>query len=676
MTAARLTTSVVWAEEQTLLNVVVPYKPAYTTSSHSSVDQQQHPAILMASPLPPDPYKALGVPKDASLATIKSAHRKLVLICHPDKFPDESIKAQKADEFHQVQQAYEILSDETKRQRYDERVKLAELRAELMRSDRGPPRRMASEFSPRTAGPTTFEMRGNVIVEERVPRPRPYDDEYLHNKYDDPRSPHRVYDDRSDYRSPKLHSPRAQEDKRRARERERDEERERDRDRDRRYEEDERLYRQRRERERERAAEKASRSEAKKTRDKARRRNSDTKFQYARVEDDTDTDSDSTLQYPVRRVTEPRRKFDDKRRREREDTKFLESEDEQTRNVAEYITKTGSRPPLDPVSRRPSSTKFPSSNVRQAPPPPPPPPSPPLSVDTARRSAASRRPRESSRTRSSGKDRRPSEIVEPASRSEAFRPKLPTQSSDPVHIRTPPSSPRNPNLPRAATMEPQRDEPKHPTLPRSVTSPITGMFSSREREPLRSSRLRNTETHEAGYSSPEHTVSSPRYNSTKYRISEEEDDTRAHRVAPVESEYSSHRNRHERRDREVSPKTHHRGSDHRPMLPRASTTARMPGRGASMNIPEQSTSSRPPMSRSETTRPPPPSSRPSSNTLYGEVAYQPTLGKEDISYASRPSRSSPRDRGPDEYPYSRPAMGDSRGSFVHRDRYREVGSVR
>ncbi|KAL9118142.1 MAG: hypothetical protein Q9187_005317, partial [Circinaria calcarea] len=627
--------------------------------------------ILMASPIPPDPYKALGVPKNASLATIKSAHRKLVLICHPDKFPDESIKAQKADEFHQVQQAYEILSDETKKQRYDERVKLAELRAELMRSDRCPPRRMASEFSPRTAGPTTFEMRGNVIVEERVPRPRAYDDEYLH-KYDDPRSSHRVYDDRSDYPSPKLHSPRAQEDKRRARER--DEERERER----RYEEDERVYRQRRERERERAAEKAYRSEAKKTRDKARRRNSDTKHQSAHVEDDTDTDSDSTLQYHTRRVTEPRRKLDDRRRKEREDTKFLESEDEQTRNVAEYITKTGSRPPLDPVSRRPSSTKFPSANLRQAPPPPPPPPSPPLSLDTARRSAAPRRPRESSRTRSSGKDRRPPEIVEPASRPEAFRPKMPTHTSDPVHIRTPPSSPRNATISRAATMEPQRDEPKHPTLPRSATSPLAGMSSPREREPLRSSRLRNTETHEAGYSSPEHTVSSPRYNLKQYRISEE-DETMVHRVAPVESEYSSYRNRHDRQDREVSPKTHHRGSDHRPVLSKAFTTARLPSRGASINIPEQSASSRPPLSRSESTRPPPPSSRPSSKTLYGEVPYSRTLAEEDISYARRPSHSSPRDRGPDEYPYqrhSRPVMGDSRGSFVHRDRHREVGSVR
>ena len=620
----------------------------------------------MASPVPPDPYKALGVSKDASLATIKSAHRKLVLICHPDKFPDESIKAQKADEFHQVQRAYEILSDETKRQRYDERIKLAELRAELMKSDRGPPRRMASDFSPRTAGSTTFEMRGNVIFEERVPRPRAHDDEYFHIKYDDPRSPQRAYDDRSDYYSPKLHSPRVQEEKRRARERDEDRERERH--------EDERIYRARRAQEKERAAEKAYRSDKKKTRDKDRRRNSDTKYQYARVEDDTDTDSDSTSQYTTRRATEPKRRLDENRRREREDRprltgRNLESEDEDARYISKYVAKSGSRPPLDPASRRPSHT-LPPTNVRQVPPPPTPPPSPPPSVDTARRSAASRRPRESSRTRSSVKERRAPEIVEPAGRSEAFRPKLPTQSSDPVHIRTPPSSPRNQTLPRAATMEPRRDEPKHPTLPRSATSPIGSMFSPREREPMRSSRLRNTETHDAGYSSPEHTVSSPRYNSTKYRVSEEDDDTRGHRVVPVEPEYFSHRD-HDRQDREVSPKAHHRGSDHRPsMSARASTSARTPARSSSMNIPDQTTSSRQPLFRTESARPPPPSSQPSSKPLYREVAYSPKLAKEDISYASRPSQSSHRDRGPDDYPYHRhvrPGMGDSRGSFVHRE---------
>jgi curved DNA-binding protein CbpA len=94
----------------------------------------------MAEPLPPDPYKALGVPKDAGIPEIRSAHRKLVLKCHPDKVQDAALKAVKQDEFQAVQQAYEILADDRRRKEYDERVKLAELRKEMM-GQRGLPTR-------------------------------------------------------------------------------------------------------------------------------------------------------------------------------------------------------------------------------------------------------------------------------------------------------------------------------------------------------------------------------------------------------------------------------------------------------------------------------------------------------------------------------------------------------
>ncbi|EHK97009.1 putative DnaJ like protein subfamily C member 21 [Glarea lozoyensis 74030] len=87
----------------------------------------------MSTPLPPDPYKALGVLKDAKLAEIRSAHRKLVLKCHPDKVQDAALKAKAVDEFHKIQQAYEILSDDVKRVQYDERLKLEELRREMGR---------------------------------------------------------------------------------------------------------------------------------------------------------------------------------------------------------------------------------------------------------------------------------------------------------------------------------------------------------------------------------------------------------------------------------------------------------------------------------------------------------------------------------------------------------------
>ncbi|KAK2039702.1 DnaJ-domain-containing protein [Colletotrichum somersetense] len=103
------------------------------------------------SSLPPDPYKILGVSKDAQLPEIRSAHRKLVLKCHPDKVQDPTLKAQKQDEFQKVQQAYELLSNENDRAKYDDTVKLAELRKEMAKG-------MAANTSAPRA-PRTYEVR-------------------------------------------------------------------------------------------------------------------------------------------------------------------------------------------------------------------------------------------------------------------------------------------------------------------------------------------------------------------------------------------------------------------------------------------------------------------------------------------------------------------------------------
>ena len=89
----------------------------------------------MSSPIPPDPYLALGVAKDADISAIRSSHRKLVLKLHPDRIKDEAEKLRGKDEFQKVQQAYELLSDPDKRSRYDDRIKLAALRKEAMTRD-------------------------------------------------------------------------------------------------------------------------------------------------------------------------------------------------------------------------------------------------------------------------------------------------------------------------------------------------------------------------------------------------------------------------------------------------------------------------------------------------------------------------------------------------------------
>ncbi|MBI1621969.1 DnaJ C-terminal domain-containing protein [Aquamicrobium zhengzhouense] len=63
-----------------------------------------------------DPYDVLGVAKNASAKDIKSAFRRLAKKYHPDQNPDNP-KAK--DSFAEVNQAYEVLGDETKRGQFD-----------------------------------------------------------------------------------------------------------------------------------------------------------------------------------------------------------------------------------------------------------------------------------------------------------------------------------------------------------------------------------------------------------------------------------------------------------------------------------------------------------------------------------------------------------------------------
>lgn len=93
-----------------------------------------------------DHYKILGVAPDADAGAIKTAYRKLVLKCHPDKVSDPALKEQKQDEFQKVQQSYETLSDPDKRQRYD-----LELRARELREERDRTRPRTTPVTTRTA---------------------------------------------------------------------------------------------------------------------------------------------------------------------------------------------------------------------------------------------------------------------------------------------------------------------------------------------------------------------------------------------------------------------------------------------------------------------------------------------------------------------------------------------
>ena len=626
----------------------------------------------MASPLPPDPYKILNVSKDATLSTIKGAYRKLVLTCHPDKIGDESVRAQKADQFHQVQQAYELLSDDTRRSQYDDRVKLAELKAEMMAREGGRGKSM-HDYSPRPSPTSVYETRGNAIYEERAPR-RSYEDEFASAKYDDHRSAGRKYDDRYEERPSRRSSGRVAEDKRRARE----------------HEEDERQRRAAREREYAKAAERSSQAERKKMRDKGRKQEYDSKYYHTQVQSDSDSDSDSADRYETRRrEPEPRKRHEDPRRKDHDrrprrskddDSDYTDERETKTQyrivDAQDYITKVSGKF-VD--ERRPSLSRFPGKTIHIPPPPSPPP------VDFPRRSSARPRRRESSPRRTSDREReyRIPEIVESSSRREyessSRRPTLPTATSDTSHIKIPPHV----GISRATTDIRSPSESKPPTtIRRSQTTPLSSMLPGhREVSAPKSSKLKSSEIHDSGYSSPGtpelQTGHSPAFKTTKLFAVRDLDDEDDEVLSP--------------RVREISPRAQHR-SEHRSERPsasaRASSSARPPPSRSATYAAEPQLSTRPgAFVRTHSSRPSPTS--PAPPRLFGEVrevrspSYKvqnqsPKLQPSDIKYATyaprRGSADSPRDHR-DAYAYgesrsargAHPGLGGRGGSYVQQE---------
>lgn len=266
----------------------------------------------MSTPLPPDPYVALGLGKDATPAQIKTTYRKLVLKWHPDKVTDESKKAEAADQFHRIQQAYEILSDEGRRSRYDAHVKMAELRKQNM-SNRPPVEVRTAAYEVPTSGPgrATFTARGpERVYEERRPE-RSDSDDYFGSAT---RTTSRKYDDYERQPSKKTSVP-PRDDKERARMMEREK----------------------------RDSERVSRTDKRRTRDQDVKRERDRKYVY---DDDSETDLREAAERR-RRAAEDAIREKDKRERERA---RVDREREREREARE----TGGRDRDDYERERPS----------------------------------------------------------------------------------------------------------------------------------------------------------------------------------------------------------------------------------------------------------------------------------------------------------------------------------
>lgn len=392
---------------------------------------------MSTEPLP-DHWRALGLEKGADAATIKKTYRKLVLTCHPDKVTDPALKAQKQDEFHKIQQAYETLSDDTRKATYEAELKLQQLRREkLARAASGSTvEPKSARFAQATSGGASYSAHtsSRYTTEERRPsgttssRNHDYDDERYHG----------THKTDSHYASPRRSSPRPSAPSRSSREK---------------YEKEVR---------REKPSDR-TRSSTTKARDSERR------DRTSRFPVDSDGSSSEERARYERERTKVRSAEDDSQRREerrRDDRRYEDYEASTPRKLSvqqddaiRYISKLRAEAEINvrPSPVRTASRDYyepsRSSRHREVRPEPAP-----------RRSSARPKERPSMPSRRDT-DRGIPEVVEWDDR----RPSFKQSSSSPADIRIPPPQ-------RSATdsyrrVERERSPPRFPGLSRSATMP-------------------------------------------------------------------------------------------------------------------------------------------------------------------------------------------------------------
>ncbi|KAK4541689.1 hypothetical protein LTR36_007398 [Oleoguttula mirabilis] len=456
----------------------------------------------MGSPLPEDPYLALGVPKDAPNNTIKTQYRKLVLKFHPDKVQDESHKQAAVDQFHKIQTAYEIIGDEDRRARYDAQCKLAELRKDVMEKQGGggrtaEVRTAAYKMPTESVRGGAFYARGPERREEVSPQyeeRRPAYASAHASDYFDTTSRVGARKD-GDYERSSKRTPPAREDRERVKTPVKDP----------------------RESERARQKERTSR------REKDIRQDRDRKTAYA--EDNSDSDEDE-YESQARRMKQEddlrkaKTTYHEQARRDKEDAARPYYEiDERTRKIysqydeaRDYIGKASRPKQMPEDERRPSPVRMASSKDK---------------VDYIRRTDG--RPggmmrRASAKPKTTGREpeERRSSAREPERRSSAEideprrAPPLTTAKSSPSDIRIPAEKLRSQSMQTDAQERQERDDFVPPLMKRSTTMPNVHARERdpRRKEPQKGSSLRqaeNVDSYPTPAATPEVSGAPPKY---------------------------------------------------------------------------------------------------------------------------------------------------------------------
>jgi len=91
----------------------------YSPQDHRVMEGYQKAQRLQKMAKRKDYYKILGVKKTATKREIKKAYRKLAQIYHPDKYHGDMSKEQVEHKMSELNEAYEVLSDDETRERYD-----------------------------------------------------------------------------------------------------------------------------------------------------------------------------------------------------------------------------------------------------------------------------------------------------------------------------------------------------------------------------------------------------------------------------------------------------------------------------------------------------------------------------------------------------------------------------